>query len=57
MNRHRYIGHKRRILTDEEVRAILAIDECGVCHRRYTNADIARMFGVAPSTISHIRKA
>jgi len=57
MNRHRYVGHKRRILTDEEVRAILAIDECDACHRRYTNADIARMFGVAPSTISHIRKA
>lgn len=49
MSRHRYVGHKRRIISDEEASAILAQPP------ERSHADIAREYGVHRSTISRIR--
>ena len=47
MSRYKYVGHKRRLVTDEEARAIRKSDK--------SNAELAREYGYAPSTISRIR--
>jgi hypothetical protein len=56
MSRRRYIGVKRRILTDEEERAIRREGRpCPECGKAKTNVEIARKYGVVGSTISRIR--
>jgi len=47
MSKRKYVGHKRRIVTDEEARVIIRSDK--------TNAELARVYGYDPSTISKIR--
>ena len=47
MSRNKYVGHKRRIITDEEARAIIKSDK--------TNAEVAREYDLSPSAISRVR--
>ena len=47
MSRHKYVGHKRRLVTEDEYWAIRESTK--------TNAEVAREYGYHPSTISRIR--